>query len=558
MDFSNVRKFLDSSDHRWKDLKDKVKSDRDFLSGCQYDADDEKMIGKYRINNTVNIVANTCNSIANEYAKFPFIWTTDIDAVNTAIQQFLHTNNNGSASKESLFNSTSFGLGVMVLSTDTNLFTGNIEPILYSIKNVENVYLDPTISTINGQDAQKGAIVEIKSRAYIRDNFGEEFLESKSGQCINENIDYDRKVEQPVITYYFKEQGKVFITKWTNGVCVFETTLPISFIPVVPVFGEAVWDNGKPSYQGIVRKIRPVQKLLNLSLMQLSERLAMSPKNTWLATRQQVEGVENYFKESGRNLNPLLIYNGTDKKGNKIDPPTRLDNQVQFNDLQGIINSILDLMTSISGVRSTGIADIEKTATESVLEASAYQNNVSHFYDNLKSSFKLIGTIFCQLIQAPISYIETVAGVEELHQNVEARSVIQNLIAVDPQNSKMYVQALLQTYPNNSSLSTLMTAMSQGKTPRELQLEALAGQADLTIKEKDATIAELQKQLDDFNNQLALEKMKIESNVLVKQEDNRVKLAIADAENNTELLKEEMRMQREDDKEVARIVGGMV
>ena len=553
MEYNEIKQYLSDSDSRWKSLKDKIKDDRLFISGEQFSDDDDKILGKYRLKNAINIVNNTCNSIVNNYSKFPFTWYTDINEINDAIHMFFNTNNNGDASRNTLLSSVSFGLGVFALSTDLNVYTGNVEPIIYNIPNVENVYLDPSISTKNGSDACRCAIIEKKSKQYIKNTYGEDFVKSEHSGKESFDIDLNPKIEQAIVTFYEKTNTGVEVTVWTNGQLVDTNTLNISFIPVIPVFGEEVWEDNEVSYQGLVRKIKPIQKLLNLSVLQLSERLAVSPKPVFMATREQVNGVEDYWKNMTKSLNPLLIYNGYDKKGNALQAPNRVDNTVHFEDLNGVMSSVLNLMTSITGINPTGLADDNKTATASLLEQNAYSNNISHFYANLKQSFKLAGTIFCQLINAPISFLEVIQGVEEMNSNIEARQVLSSLMQVMPDKSDLIIRSILSTYPNNMVINNV-AAMLDNKSPREIELEKLVEQANQTIKMYEGKVAEMTNEMSNYDKQLQLEAMKMQSNIIQHQEDNRVKLAIEDAKNNTSLLETEMKLQAEDDKQVKDII----
>lgn len=547
MEFSEVKKFLDESQSRWKTLKEHVKEDREFLSGSQFSDVDEKLTGRYRIKDCINIISNSCNSIVNNYGKFPFSWLTDITDANNAIDAFLHSNGNENATTQVLYNAVAFGLGVLAISTDYNIFNNQVEPIIYSVQNVENVYLDPCISTINGQDATKAAIVEIKSRQFIKNNYGDEFLESAYTDVSNQ-FSFDKKIEQPIITYYVKENDVVKVYTFTNGRLVDENMLHSNFIPIIPVFGENTWDDGKMSYQGIVRKAKPVQRLLNYCYMQLCERLSISPKNVYMATRDMVQGVEQYWKDSSRNLNPLLIYNGKDSKGNILNPPVKVDNRVQFDDLTGIMANIMDLMTSITGVNPVGLADDNKTATASVLEHNAYNNNVSHFYDHLKQSFKLAGSVFCQMLALPVNYLECIQGVDEMHANVEARQVLSSLLQVMPDKAQTIITGILSTYPTNMVIQNTLMALNQSaKSPREIELEK-------ALEETTKQLEAAQNQNAAFDKQLALEKLKLDQQYAMHREDNALKSIIEDAKNDTDIKKEYLKESHELNKEREKVM----
>lgn len=555
LNYTELKKFLEDSDVRWKPLKDAVKKDREFISGKQFEDVDNKIVGTYRLKDCVNIVQNSCNSITNNYSKFPYSWFTDKQDVNSAIDSFLNTNSNGNASVEALYNAVSFGVGVMTLSTDYNQFSGQIEPIIYSINDIEKVYFDPSMTTLNGQDAMKAAIVEIKSKLWVKDNIGQEFVADETSHTIYNagnvdsfNFSFNSKLEQPVITYYEKANNEVYVYTFTGGKQVGEPqSIRSNFIPVLPVFGELTWDNGKPTYQGIVRKTKSVQKLLNYCYMQLCERLAISPKNVFMGTREQFKGVEQYWRDSGKNLNPLLLYNGTNKKGETLAAPVKVDNTVRYDDLSGIMATVLDMITSITGVQSTGLADDNKTATASVLEHNAYSNNVSHFYNHLKQTFKLAGTIFCQMLSLDVNMVEVIQGVDELHQNVEARQVLSTLLSVMPDKANIIVNGILSTYPQNTVVqNTLMALNNDGKSPREIELEK-------ALEETTKQLEQAQNQNVAFEKQLAMEQMKLDAQVTMHHEDNQLKALIEDNKSNTDIQKELIKVQADSDKQMKEI-----
>ena len=552
MDFSEVKKFLNDSDRRWSVMKDKIKADRAFMAGTQYSDNDLKIIGRYRINDTLNVVANTVNSIVNNYTRFPFAWDTGDEQVNAALKTFLDTNGNGNAGRDALKNSVALGLGCVVVSNDVNPFTGNVEPVMYSVQQIENVYFDPSMKTIF--NAQKSAIVEVMSKAEVANTYGEEFvIDENGGDNMAVKATVNAETEQAVVTYFVKNKGVVEVYTFTGGKLADTNVLKIGVIPVIPVFGEETWEDDKMQWQGIVRKTKSIQKTINLCAMQTNERLAISPKNVFMATREQIEGVENYWKDSGRNLNPLLIYNGRDRKGERLNPPDRVDTTVRFDDLGGIMNNILGLMSSVTGVAATGLMAGDKTATASVIEREAYQNCVSHFYDNLKDAYHLAGVIICQMIGVNVAYVNVTQGVDELYQNVEARNVISGIIDKMPEKQNELLMAILHTYTDNSVIRNLADNLTSGKTPREIELEKAIELGRKAIEEKDAQIAQIQKEMDDYNKGLALQKMKLDQDLILHREDNLLKIQLADAANKNGIEKQyiadsnkrELQLQRE-------------
>lgn len=544
--FEDLKSFIKDSQSRWGDLKQRIKEDRSFLSGEQFEDIDDRIMGKNRIKEAVNVVSNTCNSIASNYAKYPFSWMTDIMEVNGAIDSFLHSNQNGDASTLALRDSVSFGLGVMVVSTDYNLFNKQVEPIIYAVSNTENVFLDPCISTIDGSDAQKAAIVEIKSRQFIKNTYGVEFLaetDPNTDLYSIPGLTYDRKFEQPIITYYVKESGVVKIYTFLNGQIVDVNEIRSDYIPVVPVFGERTWDDDKITYQGIVRKAKPVQKLINYAYMNLCERLSVSPKNVFIASRDAIQNVEQYWKDANKSLNPLLIYNAKDSKGNPVEAPSRVDNAVRFDDLSGILGTVLDLMTSITGVNSVGLAADDKTATASMLEHSAYSNNIAHYYNNLKSSFRLVGHIFCTMLSLPVQAIQVIQGVDEMAANIEARQVLQALIPVMPDRANELAIGVLRTYPENMIIQDTIAKLTGGKTPREMELEK-------ALEETTRQLEIAQNQNANFDKQVKMEQQKLATQYQMHSEKLQLEALKSDADHEHDLAKESMKIAADGEKQL--------
>ena len=126
---------------------DRIKEDREFLSGEQWDKNDSKLIAKSRPRRTVNVLGNSVHSVVNQYANYPYKWYSNDEKANAAGDAFLKIGNNARAALDVLESSTSFGLGYFCLGseTKTNPLTGeSMEiPALYSMDKVENVYFDP-------------------------------------------------------------------------------------------------------------------------------------------------------------------------------------------------------------------------------------------------------------------------------------------------------------------------------------------------------------------------------------------------------------------------------
>ena len=86
---------------------ERIKSDRDFIAGEQWDEDDSKLIAKNRPRRTVNIVSNSIHSVVNQYANYPYKWYSEDEEVNAAGEAFLKTGSNARAALDALENTVS-------------------------------------------------------------------------------------------------------------------------------------------------------------------------------------------------------------------------------------------------------------------------------------------------------------------------------------------------------------------------------------------------------------------------------------------------------------------
>ena len=97
---------------------DRIKEDRTFLSGKQWDNDDIKLYPG-RVRRTVNIVGNSVNATSNVYASYPYkFWDRDRTA-DAALEAFLKFGSNARAPQDALYNSVAFGIGYMAFGSES-------------------------------------------------------------------------------------------------------------------------------------------------------------------------------------------------------------------------------------------------------------------------------------------------------------------------------------------------------------------------------------------------------------------------------------------------------
>lgn len=530
------KKFERQSYDKFKDLFEQIKLDRKFISGDQCDNLDHTLtdasIGEGVPLMSLNVVKNAIRTVVNTYLPNTYKWQytnnqgVDVN-LNTIADQFLSDADNSTATVEALSNAVGTALGVLVFSNDYDI-DGSIKPVLYSIPDVTNVRLDPNASKLNFADATKAAIVEIKSKEWFKTNYGIDYLNEYYKPLIDISEDYDRKTMMPLVTYYEKEDNQVICYKLAGSELLEEPQiLPYSYIPVVPVFGESDWANAsKQSWTGITTIMRPIQRMINYAYRQIIIRASKVPKNTWVGGDEALQGREKYWQNSERNLNPIRIYNEWSKDHTrKLDPPHREDNQIVFEDVTTLMDKSLQMTNSIVGIPAIGLeSEIEKTATEVLSNQKTFNNNVRNYIYHLKYSMQLIGLLFAEEMYKQPLYgkikVSVVAGPDDAMSKQEARvqlSTYANLITSDEDKRKLLL-AECAIENDNPYINNFANSLQPQPTQGELQAQQMLEQANTEIKNRDAQILELQKQLNDIQLQQQLQAYSTEQQILLNNQ----------------------------------------
>lgn len=508
------RDFRDRSKKQFDGNYDAMRADRAYLNGeTHWDKKDSRYVSKARYRQTINIIKNNTNSVVNQYSLFPYTFYVGIPEQDQLFDGLMKRGGNSVASSEALRSSVSLGFGVMCMGMENDGL-----PCIYSINDFNRIILDPESVELDGSDMTEAALIDYRGRRWVELNYGPEYLPGER----ETNIVPCRQGMIPIITYFVLEEGGCHVYTLINNHAEDSGVLPISRVPVFPVYGERWFDDdGDMHWSGLVEKARSIQKIVNLSVTQLAERLSLSPKAQWRGTVAAFKGLDNYYKDAGQGNNPIVPYNDKDEKtGEKIDPPERFDNQVQFGDLTEITGNVLNLMGSVTGVDSHGLVDqgTQKTATEISYAAETFSTNIRHYMVNLMASMRALGECLgamlgieeqVKIAQGPIEYM----GLKQ------ARAEIVQLIQVaEPNQKPALIDALIQTYPDNPTMANLYARLHSipAPTPMEAQMQQTIEMMKQKIDADAQQMQEMDKQIkyyetetrnSDKNIQLELTKM---------------------------------------------------
>ena len=526
----SFKDFQKKSRKKYKALIDDIKNNKKYVAGDQYSKSDIEILGNDRTENQLNIVKNAIRTITNTYRESTYRWdVTDTttnkksDTLNQFGINFLEDPDNDTAIVEALESSVAFGLGVLVLTTDYNV-DGTPEPVLYSIKDIEHVYLDADISKTNGSDACAAAIVELKSRKWVESNYGID-ISAIDKPAVDIEQEYDRKEYMPLVTYWTKTKGQVVCYKMIGNEIIEEIPLPMTYIPVIPVFGEKTILDDEWSWTGIVNQMKGVQKLINYAYSNILVRLATSPKNVWLGESESIEGNEKYYRDSNKTLNPLLIYNKWSADGKReLEAPQRMSNEIQLGDVGEMFSQSLQMVNAIIGIPAVGLeSEVEKSATEVLTAEKTFQNNVRAYIYNLKASLKVVGMCLFELVQGQQLFgsikINMIQGPEEGLKKQEARVILQQMapLLTEPQDQRKLLMAMANVEDDNQYIKTLVEILQPMPTQQEMKDQELINQANEEIKSRDAQIAQLTKELEDTKRQIELKGYSLDREVTLTQ-----------------------------------------
>lgn len=547
----DFKQFESSSYTKFKDLYEQIKNDRKYIAGDQLDDVDDNLLGD-EVKCKLNITQNAIRTIVNTYLPNQYKWSYNDEQLNQAGIDFLSDVDNYTASVEALQNAVGTALGVIVFSTDTDI-DGSIKPIIYSVPDVTNVRLDPNATKLNFADSTKAAIVELKSKEWVEQNYGVE-VNNVEKPLIDISETYDRKNLIPLVTYYKKENDKVTVYKLLNDDLLEEPiVLPYSYIPVVPVFGEQSWTkDNKQTWSGITTQMRSIQRLVNYSYRQLLIRCAKVPKNTWQGGVLATQNFEKYYQNADKTMNPFLPHNeyGKGPDGNvvKLEAPTRISNEIQFADVSQLMQNALGLTNTIIGIPAAGLeTDVSKTATEVLTNEKIFNNNVRNYLYHLKFSMQLLGMIFAEnFYNQPLFgkiKVSVVEGPDGAMEKQEARLQLQQyaaLVTSDTEKQKLLL-AQCAVDSDNEYVKNFAMSLQPAPTQGELEAQQMVEQANNEIKQRDQQIFDLQKQLQELQQQQQVQAYSLQREMLLEQQK---------FEHNKEMKLLEAKLEKNDPQEI--------
>lgn len=172
-----------------------------------------------------------------------------------------------------------------------------------------------------------------------------------------------------------------------------ETDFPGKYIPIVPVYGEEAWKDGKRNIFSLIRKSKQAQQMFNY-WKSLETEIIMKQPN---APVMVPEGAIEDYKEDW--LNPAksmaLRYRHMDDKGQPIPPPQRLAPPTMPSGVIGAAQQAVDDIKATMGMYNASLGMRSNEQSGKAIMARQQEGDVAtfHFLDNLIRSITQVGRI---------------------------------------------------------------------------------------------------------------------------------------------------------------------
>lgn len=402
----------------WTPIFDAYREDYLFYMGKQWSGSEEK---KRQDANMSSLVYNTLPSkvkyiVNNARANTPAVKIHPItDGANKdtamVLDGLIKSIENRGNSKQSYIKAlecaTIGGLGAWDVDVDKDS-NGEWQIVNRRIQDPTTVLMDPAAENQDFSDARYA----FKITQITKDEFEERFGEEEgvpSSTAWSEHSEWANDEMVQIAEYWTKEDGKVtqyLITKDRilsctsneyvdeEGVEQLEEYLG-EYIPLCFLVGEELAIEGRKEYKGIVRDVKDMQYLLNLTKSKMADYIYQASTEEWLAEVGHIAASKKMWTGDGLNNYRVKIY--TDVNGTK---PQRLD---PIPPPSGYIEAgkeaDADIRATI-GIRDP-LQDIPSSQSGKAIALQISQGNIGtfQFMDNLNELIKLNGKIILDLIQ---------------------------------------------------------------------------------------------------------------------------------------------------------------
>ncbi len=446
-----ARKRFNLADEAVKEIRKKGDEDLQFRLGNQWDDFTRKQRESYgrpclTINRTPQFIKQITNDMRQNRPSVNVSPVDDLADKDTAkifkgIIRNIEYNSNAHAAYDYAFEcAVTRSYGYWRIATDyINPESFDQEILIERIKNPNAVFLDPTAVEPDGSDADWGFVFEDvliddykamypNSELASMDDWSS-IGEKAQGWASSDRVrvcEYFYK-DQVEDTLYLLEDGSTIFkselpedfedfqliknerktttekVKWAKiNACEIleETEIPSRFIPIVPVLGDEIDDNGKTVLESVVRNTKDPQKMLNYWASAETEAITQAPLSPFIVAEGQVEGYEEIWQNANKVPYAFLPYKPTDLSGQMVSPPQRNSFEPA---VMAITNARIQASQDLkdtSGIQDASLGMVGNETSGVAIQRRNMQSQTAnyHFIDNFMRSIKHTGRILVEMI----------------------------------------------------------------------------------------------------------------------------------------------------------------
>ena len=439
-------KFLTRSDTRFNTVINRALDDLEMYSGNFWN---DKFKKKYRRNkNRLNLSLNNwnvlCNAISSPVSNSP--WHTElVDKTNGMedVQQIIDDieadNDSKSAMVDAFRKACLTGYGYMIVTTVADEYTGEAKIVIESANRINAVAMDPSVNTVDGSDAEEGAILNFMPVKKAKRLYGEDVVpyQYPMTPCFI-NIGDFKQWRMPedsvaVISYYCKNSaGFVELHKIVGDKVVESYELPIRIIPIIRMAGNEIYYNGDIDYNGIIQQTMSLELGANIAYSTLIERCGRSPKANYMVNVDAIDGLEESYARVNEDDSVAVLWKGEHQ-------PVPLTEGFETGDLQNTVSTCRTLLEDVTGIPLTGIqgGERERTATEILRQQISKESNTANYYNNAFKAVRTLSKIIIEMITGGNDLKFTLEnGPSVITREMKARQELSALATIMPDNMK--------------------------------------------------------------------------------------------------------------------------
>lgn len=427
----------------WAHIYEAAKDDLEFYKGGkdQWEAADLKIRqDSKRPSLTTNLLPQFVHQVVNEIRAnvpmqkvLPVDDTSDLETAKIfqgGIKNIEYSSNALMVYDTGAENAVKCGLGWLRLDHDyDNVETFDEVPLqnikLKRVVNPLSVIIDSTSVECDGCDAKHGFVLDQYSEEEFKEQWpkfepksfddidgasSDKIIVAEFFQIIKVDVEIALMPDKSIITLEKAQQlglqpvktkivkrSKVKRQRLSGDAVLEETMFPGSYIPLVPVYGEEHWIDGKRHLFSLIRHGKDPQRMVNYWASLETELLQKSPQAPFMGAEGQFEGHEDDWRNPG--IKMTLQYKQTDVNGQPAPAPVRLSPPPVPTGVINARQTAVQDMRDAMGIQQAGLGQRSNEVSGIAISNRVKEGDMSnmHFGDNLNRSIAHCGRIIISM-----------------------------------------------------------------------------------------------------------------------------------------------------------------